>query len=221
MFVPPVAAAHALLALTCIANPLEFWMRSISPLLGALTLALVTSSAHAQAAVDTAAAGSATTSAELASASPRVRLKMSRETIRTDGHYMIEGTLLDANGTRAIVQRPDRAAPDTVPMFTVDHIERYAGQNSRGKMVLAGAGGGAALSLIARGMANLTNGGRCQTQCDSPLIPGYLYAVPVVLGAFIGSVFPSTHWVEVKRPEVSVGVTDHHQLQLSSSIDFR
>ena len=195
-------------------------MRRFVPVLAATALTFITSTAGAQrsASVDTAAAE---TPAASDSTSSRVRLKMSRETLRSDGHYMIEGTLLDANQTRVVIERPGHAAPDTVPMFTVDHIETYAGRHSRGRMIAAGAAGGAAISLVVRGMDNLTRGNRCVTRCDKPLIPTYLYGVPVVLGAFIGSIFPAEHWVEIKRTDVSVGLAGRHELQLSSRIDFR
>ncbi len=156
-----------------------------------------------------------------ASAGTRVRLKMSRETLRTGGHYMIEGTLVDADSGRVIVQQPAHAAPDTVQMFTVDRLEVYTGQHSRRKMILAGAAGGAAISLIARGMDNLTRGGRCASGCSQPLVPGYVYAAPVAIGALIGAVFPADRWKALPRDAVGVSLAPHNQIQLSSAISFR
>ena len=198
-------------------------MHRFVPVFAAVALTFATSTAGAQtsASPDTSTAEAPTAHSDFGADSQRVRLKMSRETLRADGHYMIEGTLLDANETRVVVERPGHATPDTVPMFTVDHIETYAGQHSRGRMIAAGAAGGAAISLVARGMDNLTRGTRCVQRCDKPLFPTYAYGVPVLIGAFIGSIFPADHWVEIKRNDVSLGLAGAHQLQLSSRIEFR
>ena len=156
-----------------------------------------------------------------APAGTRVRLKMSRETLRTAGHYMIEGTLMGADSGRVIVQQAANAAPDTVQMFTVDRLEVYTGQHSRRKMILAGAAGGAAISLVARGMDNLTRGARCEKGCSDPLVPGYLYAAPVAIGALIGAIFPADRWKALPRDAVGVSLVTHNQVQLSSAIRFR
>ena len=151
----------------------------------------------------------------------RVRLLMSGETTQSGGHYMVDGTLVGGDSTRAVVQQPGHAASDTVPMFTVDRFEVYAGQHSRKKMVLGAAAAGAGISLVIRGMDNLTRGSRCEKGCSTPLIPGYAYAAPIVLGAFIGSVFPATHWKSVPRDAIVVGLAPARGLQLASTIHFR
>jgi hypothetical protein len=156
-----------------------------------------------------------------ATAGTRVRLKMTGETLRTAGHYMIEGTLVGADSGRVIVQETNHAAPDTVQMFTVDQFEVYAGRHSRKKMILAGAAGGAAISLVARGMDNLTRGARCEHGCSEALVPGYLYAAPVVIGALIGAVFPADRWKALPRDAMAVSLATHGQLQISSAIRFR
>lgn len=196
-------------------------MRSMPRVLAALALGLITTSANAQSAVDTLPSGAPAVASGLASNAQRVRLTMSRETLRTDGRYKVEGLLVDANETRAIVQQDRHTTLDTVPMFTVAKVERYAGERDRPKMILAGAAGGAAVSLVIRGMANLTNGSRCATKCSSSLVPGFFYALPVAAGALVGLVCPSTRWTEVKRADISVGALNRHRLQLSSSIAFR
>lgn len=196
-------------------------MRSVPYVLATLALAMLGSSANAQTSADTLATGAPVQPGATAPTPQRVRLTMSRETLRTDGRYIVVGTLVDANETRAIVQQDRRQALDTVQMFTVAKVERYDGERERPKLILAGAAGGAGLALILRGVANLTSGGRCQTKCDTPLIPGYVYAVPVAVGALIGLVCPSTRWVEVNRANLALGARSRHQLQLSSSINFR
>lgn len=171
--------------------------------------------------LSSAAASAQRTTTVNATAGTRVRLKMSRETLRTGGHYMIEGTLVDADSGRVIVQQAANAAPDTVQMFTVDRLEVYTGQHSRKKMILAGAAGGAAISLVGRAMDNLTRGGRCEKGCSEPLVPGYLYAAPVAIGALIGAIFPEDRWKALPRDAVGVSLAPHHQVELSSAIRFR
>jgi hypothetical protein len=154
-------------------------------------------------------------------AGSRVRLTLSADEARLSGRSLVAGTLLAANSERFIVLRRDGTRADTVPAFTIDNIEVYAGQRDRTKMIIGGTAAGAGASLLVYGVDRATRVARCGRKISCPLLTPLTYAFPVAVGALFGSTFSASRWVAVSRTAVNVGLGHGRSVVIGSAVAFR